>query len=125
MARAECFHTSRGQPRSLERVEIPPRGNVRTPRHYAYRRRVPGRDGRTISPVGVRSVRRGVLRLSQYGVVRPAVVVGIVVLRRLWIRGRKPIELRARHRCQAEQQYLRNDRQNYATVARKFAREVR
>lgn len=57
----------------------------------------------TISPVRIRSVRRGVLRLSQYGVERPAVVIGIVtglivILRRLWIWGRKPELLCVRHR---------------------------
>jgi len=61
----------------------------------------------TSSPVRIRSIRRGVLRLSQYGVERPAVVIGIVILRRLWIWSRKPAELCVRHRRQTEQQYLR------------------
>lgn len=63
-------------------------------------------DGRTISPVGVGSVRRGVLSLSQYRVERPAVVAGIVILLRM--RSRKPIDLRARHHRQTQEQYLRN-----------------
>lgn len=81
------------------------------------RARTTGRKWRSHSPVGVRAVRRGVLRLSQYGVERPAVVIGIVILRRLRVRSRESTELRARHRRQTEQQYLRSN--NYRDMFRR------
>ena len=65
-------------------------GNV--PRRRLSFCRRSGRCGRTISPVGIRSIRRRILRLSQYS------ITSTVIVRIVWV----PVELRADHRRQSQ-----------------------
>ena len=70
-------------------------GNV--PRRRLSFCRRSGRCGRTISPVGIRSIRRRILRLSQYS------VTSTVIVRIVWV----PVELRADHRRQSQKDLTR------------------